>query len=84
MNDTSDPTNGSGVPGDLPQLKEWLPIARRLRQLSKQQMGPAVVVLRLVVDEQGQPRVYSVDATKIEPRAMIEEILAWLSPGGLT
>jgi len=78
-NSPTPPPLASSTPGDLHQLSDWLPIARRLRQVAIQHGSPAVLRLTLLIDENGFPRLYAIRSTKIEPKARVEDVIEWLA-----
>lgn len=76
----ADNENENGkLPGDIDLIRQWLPIARRLRQIADSAHSPAVVRLSVVVDETGTPRLYSVHSTRLEPRANFDSVVDWLA-----
>lgn len=73
------PPNPNGVPPDLELLRPWLPLMRRLRKEAKDGGHCAVISLRVVVDQDGMPRHWTVpQRLSLEPRAASEDLVKLL------
>ena len=76
-------TTITNTPAANDPLEEWQQLVRRLKQAGATG-APAILTLRVLVDEYGNPAgVWSVDTCKLEPRMQaqtaISEVLAHLS-----
>lgn len=65
----------SEPPGDLELLRDWLPLARRLRKAAKDGGHCAVLSCRVIVDADGTPRHWTEpERVAFEPRAGSDEL----------
>lgn len=79
MNQDQNGTDPRNHFGDLESLRNWIPIARRLRQVSSTSHGPGILRLTILFDELGEPKIYTLKQVRIEPRSRIDDVLEWLS-----
>jgi hypothetical protein len=65
------------VPDDYEFLQPYFPAIRHLRSIAKQSSGLGVVVLRIVIDEFGKPKLWTMpELTRLVPRATADLALA--------
>jgi hypothetical protein len=70
----------NGVPEDLDLLRPWLPLIRRLRKEAKDGGHCAVLSLRVIVDQDGTPRHWTMpQRLSLEPRASSEDLVKLLN-----
>jgi hypothetical protein len=76
---TPERTPTDRVPPDLELLRPWLALVRRLRKEAKDGGHCAVISLRVIVDQDGTPRHWTVpQRLSLEPRASSEELVKLL------
>lgn len=69
----------ASAPIDL--SRGWLNIVRRIKSVGRGQQGVALVKVIVLVDEQGEPQMWTAPTmTLLEPKLKVEDLLKKLSP----
>lgn len=71
------------IPEDIDSLRNWFPAIRHMRSVARQSTGYAIVTLRVIVNEFGQPAGLWImpELTRLVPRYTADQALAEVVKG---